>query len=189
MNGLLRRSASLVLTLFATDSRPHVAPAERTQAPPLSELEPNDSALRADWLGAVQLGSSLAVAGHVGMLGRDLRDGFAVTAAAPCTLRFALRPVLPGVDLDLAVFAPSLDAFAASFDSRGALETGEIEIGEAGTAVHFVVASAWGSSSYVLEIEALPCPAAQQPSRPARPARVPEVLEGYRSSASAAAEP
>ena len=182
MKSLVARSASVALTVCVADApRSEVAPDARAKPPPiLKELEDNDSAARAAWFGMLRPGSSLSVAGHVGFGGPDPRDGFVFSTAAPCTIRFALRPVLPSAELDLCVYDPSLDAFVACFDSRGAVAPGEIDFATAGTDFHIVVGSAWGSASYVLEIEATPRLAA--PAEPARaaPRRAVGNLDAYR---------
>lgn len=152
---------------------------------PLGESEPNDSAFEAPWYGTLLPGSRLAITGHVTSNGPDLYDGFAFTAGSPCTVRFVLRPSLPGTDLDLCVYDPQLDAFVACFDSPSGTEVGEIALAGA-IDFHLVVSSAWADSSYLLEIETfpyLPAPEGSSEAQSGEDKGTLERVDGYRKRA------
>jgi len=182
MSSFLQRSSRALAALalsacHGTTVTPAPPPA------PLDEAEPNDSAFQASWFGHLSPGSALAIAGHVTFDGDDPYDGFAFTTAAPMTLRFVLTPALAGTDLDLCVYDPDLDEFVACFDSPDGTEIGEIGFPAAGIDFHLVVSSAWASSSYLLEIEAipyLPSPANADPSAGAADKGTLARVAGYR---------
>jgi hypothetical protein len=145
------------------------------------ETEPNDSASQASWCGVLVPGTRRIIAGHIQSEGPDIRDGFAFTAGSPCSLRVRLLPSLPGTDLDLCVYEPTLDAFTLCFDGTEATEVGEIALAKAGTEVQLVICSAWASSSYSLEIEALPLTREPPPPQSARGKHTLDRLSDYRS--------
>jgi hypothetical protein len=150
----------------------------------IREVEPDGTAACAVDGGLLAPGSRVRILGHVEARAPDALDGFRFAASAPCTLRFRLTPSLPGADLDLHVYDPALDAFTACFDSRSAPETGEIALAVRGEEVHLVVSSAWGSSSYALEIEVVPL-AARSTGAPAASVRAPARLSSYLRGSSA----
>lgn len=180
MKPYLGRSARvlLALTLAACD-RTVVVP--KSPPPALDESEPNNTAAEAPWFGTLYPGSSLAIAGHVTSDGSDRFDGFAFTTGAPCTIRFVLRPSLPDADLDLCVYDPWLDEFVACFDSPNGTEAGEFGLAYSEEEFHLVVSSAWGSSSYLLEIEAIPFIPAPEGSAVAQKKATLERVDSYRS--------
>jgi hypothetical protein len=96
-------------------------------------------------------------------------------------LRVRLLPSLPDTDLDLCVYEPALDAFTMCFDGAEASEVGEIALAKAGTEIQLVICSAWASSSYSLEIEALPLTAGPPPPPRARGKHTLDGLSDYRS--------
>jgi len=122
----------------------------------IQEVEPDDSSSLANWCGLLAPGSRRIVEGHVASRGPDLRDGFTFTAAEACTLRFRLVPSLPGADLDLLVCDPAADEFTGCFDEADPVEAGEIALAEPGEVVQLMICSAWASTGYSLEIEAVP---------------------------------
>ena len=184
MSSILHRSVRVLAALALSACHGATVPPSPPPPAPLDESEPNDSASQAPWFGTLFPGSTLAIAGHVTSNGSDLFDGFAFTTGAPCTLRFVLRPSLAGTDLDLCVYDPQVDAFVACFDSPDSTEVGEIGFPDSGIDFHLVVSSAWASSSYLLEIEAipfLPSPADSNPGSIASGKRTLDRVAGYRS--------
>ena len=159
MTALLRRALGLVLaaTLPATP-RQAVAPlppavVAETEAAPEGSLARVPRGLRP--------GDALRIAGRVSSRGVDSRDEFAFRTETPCVIRVVLHPTLPGSDLRLTVRDPLRDdvlarTVLARTDGPRTRRKAELELGAAGRELRVVVESAWGASTYLLEVEAGP---------------------------------
>jgi len=104
------------------------------------------AATRPEQSGVLVPGSRRIAEGHVSSGAPDAQT-FAFTTGTACTLRLRVVPSLPGTDLEVCLVNRPLGAFA------------ELNFPKAGAEVELSVRSSWGSSDYVLEIEALPCAA------------------------------
>jgi hypothetical protein len=96
-------------------------------------------------------GARAVFVGHVDCGSPSDRDGFTFVAAESCRVRFRLTPTLPGTDLELDVRER---AGAPGEERACGIET--TETAHAGERLDLCVRSAWGSSSYRLEIEVGP---------------------------------
>jgi len=129
--------------------------------------------------GELAPGMRATVRGHVSATLPDAFDGYAFVSRAACSLRYRLRPTLPGVDLDLCVVDDESGRVLAVADGEGDEETGSFRLDGARTALAFVVSSAWGSSAYALEIEAVEPESAATPLQPCATKSTLAKLEGY----------
>lgn len=147
----------LVLGLLASacHRRSSIQPAPTIASGVVGEVEPNDSAFNANYLGELYQGGSVRVFGRMSAL--DEYDGFAFIAGEPMTVRFALTADDPFADLDVCVYDPYLDEFVLCFEAPGDFESGSFDVLDAGTEFHVVVAPFSGVSNYELEIVAGCC--------------------------------
>jgi hypothetical protein len=134
----------------------------------VGEVEPNDSAFNANYLGHLYGGDGVRVLGRISAA--DLYDGFAFVAGEPLSVRFVLRADDPGADLDVCVYDPYIDDFVLCFEDPLDPEVGSFDVLDAGAEFHIVVTPFAGVSDYELEIVATCCalaPALQAgPSQP-----------------------
>jgi len=121
----------------------------------VGEVEPNDSAFDANYLGHLYAGSSVRVLGRISAA--DLYDGFAFVAGEPLSVRFVLSATNPTADLDVCVYDPSIDDFVLCFEDPLDPEVGSFDVLDAGTEFHLVVTPFEGVSDYELEIVATCC--------------------------------
>lgn len=121
----------------------------------LQEVEVNDHAWSANWVGDLHVGERLVIDGHITECCPDPFDGFALHATGPMTLRLTLHALDPLADLDLALHLPLTGELLAAFETPAHPEIGSIDL-LAPCELHAVVRAFRGSSSYRLEIEALP---------------------------------
>jgi hypothetical protein len=156
---LLPVSPELALLLLALAALTSAAAACRhTTAEPFARMEITerpDAGGDATWCGALRPGVRAIVRGHVEASGPDAFDRFAFVATSACTLRFRVRPSLPGADLDLCAFDAASGRVRAVADREDEEESGTLGIERAGVPIDLVVTSAWGSSAYTLDVEAV----------------------------------
>jgi hypothetical protein len=150
------------------------------------ELEPNDTAFTANYLGAIRAGEAFLVRGSIEDSGLDPFDGFALTALGPLDVELRLWIDEPFADLDLCVFDPATGAIEACFETAANPETGWLAFAAAAD-FHLVVASYSGDSSYTLEVLAHPVGAA--PAATAAPEAPAPLRERERPFAAYAAAP
>ena len=122
---------------------------------PLMEIEPNDDALDADYIGEIWAGDYLAIQGHITECCPDPFDGFAFYATEPVEVIVTLTELDQDTDLDFALYDPYLDEIIAAWETDAHPETGSFYYDGVGE-FHLVVASYFGDSSYVLELDVLP---------------------------------
>ena len=122
---------------------------------PLVELEPNDDAAHADYLGEFLAGDVISVEGHVSECCDDPFDGFAFYALEPVRVAVTLHGYNPGADLDFALYLPEIDAVVDSWETSNNPEYGEFSFTGAGE-FQIVVDSWIGDSGYLLDVEFLP---------------------------------
>ncbi len=146
--------AALLTLPFTGAGCRHAAPAPVASIS-IAEHLSNDRRGDAEWCGSLRPGTRTAIHGHVSAAGADTFDGYAFASTSACTVRYRLRPTLPGTDLDLCAVDLATGSVRQVADGEDAEETGTIRIDRAGIALELVVSSAWGSSSYALEIEAM----------------------------------
>ena len=79
--------------------------------PVVDEVEPNDGACCAQFVGVLAPDDRLEIDGFVTATGPDQFDGFAFAADQPCEVRIALIADDPLADLDVCVFDPQLGDF------------------------------------------------------------------------------
>ncbi|HEV8114511.1 MAG TPA: hypothetical protein VGR31_17205 [Planctomycetota bacterium] len=103
------------------------------------------AATRPERSGVLVPGARRIAEGHVSSGTTDAQDTFAFTTGTACTVRVRLVPSLPGTDLELRLGDRPLGASA------------ELTFPTTGAEVELSVRSSWGSSDYVLQVEALPC--------------------------------
>ena len=145
----------------------------------ISEHFENDRRGDAEWCGALRPGRLSTIRGHVSAAGSDTFDGFAFASTSACTVRYRLRPTLPGADLDLCAVDVASGRVRAVADGEEDEERGTIRIEREGVALELVVSSAWGSSGYVLEIETVDLEPARAPAAPCARKDTIEKLEAY----------
>jgi hypothetical protein len=172
------------------DSHHHHAP-----PPPVFsfvELEPNDAAPTANYLGAIYPGETFLVRGFIEDSGLDPFDGFALTALEPLEVELLLWIDEPFADLDLCFYDPASGSIEACFETAADPETGWLAFGGPAD-FQLVVASYSGDSSYTLEVIAHPlgyAPASGATPATAAPARERErPLEAYAGAAAALPKP
>ncbi len=145
----------------------------------LYEVEVNDTAPQANWIGVLYPGDALSIRGHVTHLGPDLFDGFAFVTGAPMQIDATLWADLFGVDLDLCVWDPVFGAYVTCFETADDPEGGSFTVLEAGKEIHLVVRSFHGSSAYWLDVVGLSvvygAGAAPEPLAP----RAPDAWDAY----------
>lgn len=121
--------------------------------PVFFELEPNDAALDANFLGSVKPGDHFFVEGVVHDPVFDPFDGFAFVSKKPCDVEFYLKAHDPGADLDLWLYDPLVDDFVALFETPVDPEAGFFQVLDPGAEIHMVV-TPFGHSlgAYTLEV-------------------------------------
>ena len=129
------------------------------------EVEPNNLAFDANYLGTLAIGETLIVRGFIEDTPFDPFDGFAVTALEPMDVEFYLTSDDPFTDLDLCYYNPYSGQYEACWETSFNPEAGLLAM-NGGEEFHLVVASYFGASSYTLEIRGIPigyAPAASAP--------------------------
>jgi hypothetical protein len=129
-------------------------------APPsqaLMEVEPNDNALYADYIGELVPGDFVQIQGNILECCSDPYDGFAFYAPGPVELVMTLVEANPGADLDFCIYDPSIESMVACWETDQHPEVGVFDFAGPGE-LHIVIASYVGDSDYLLQIEALPLP-------------------------------
>ena len=121
------------------------------------EIEPNDNALDADYIGEVFPGDRVEIEGHITECCPDAYDGFAFYAGGPVELVVTLFEDAAGADLDFCIYDPGIDAVVACWETDAHPETGVFNFA-GGAEFHVVVRSYLGDSSYLLrmDVNALP---------------------------------
>ncbi len=154
-----RRAPALALALALSllpACHPHPAgPTPAGSTTYLHEVEVNDDAWSANWVGELRVGERIVIDGAITECCPDPFDGFALFAAEPLTLRLVLRETASGADLDLAVHLPATGDLVAAFETDRHPEVGVVDV-LAPVELHAVVRSFHGDSGYRLELEALP---------------------------------
>jgi hypothetical protein len=119
------------------------------------EVEPNDIAPLANYLGGIAVGETFFVRGFIGDSGFDPFDGFAWTTAEPMEIELHLWIDDPYADLDVCYFNPYSGLIEACFATSSNPESGWLAL-YGGTDFHLVVSSYFGDSSYTLELVGRP---------------------------------
>ena len=158
------------------------------------EVEPNNLAFDANYLGTLAIGETLIVRGFIEDTPFDPFDGFAVTALEPMDVEFYLTSDDPFTDLDLCYYNPYSAQTEACWETSFNPEAGLLAM-NGGEDFHLVVASYLGASSYTLEIIGIPIgyspAAAPGPERGADPEALErrERVRPFASYGGAQAEP
>ena len=122
---------------------------------PLYEVEPNDDAVHADYLGEFRAGDFIAVEGNITECCNDPFDGFAFYALEPVLVQVTLQSFNPHADLDFALYLPEIDALVDSWETSNNPEFGVFSF--AGAGEFQIVVDSWiGAADYLLEVEFLP---------------------------------
>jgi len=155
---------------------------------PLVEIEPNDHASTADYLGEYHPGDYVAVEGHITECCVDPYDGFAIYAPYASSVYITLHEDSPGADLDFCIYDPVIDEMIACWESDSHPEGGIFDYAGGGE-FHIVVDSWIGDTTYLLEIDMQPLapaasfdpgsPPAAQRALPAPSALAHERLADY----------
>ncbi len=122
---------------------------------PIYEIEPNDHASTADFIGEIRAGDLLTIAGHVTECCPDPYDGFAFFAAEPVDITITLTELDLAADLDFCIYDPVLDEIIACWETDSHPEVGVFAIEGPGD-FHIVIASYTGDSYYELELDVRP---------------------------------
>ncbi len=125
--------------------------------PPLYEIEPNDNALFADYIGEILPGDFIEIEGHITEYYPDPFDGFAFYALGPVRLVITLNEANPGADLDFSIYDPMVDRVIAAWETGSSPEVGVFDWVGPGE-FHIVVASYYGDSDYLLQVDVQPLP-------------------------------
>jgi hypothetical protein len=123
----------------------------------LQEIEPNDNALYADYIGELRPGDYVEIQGHVLECCSDPYDGFAFYAPEPVELIFTLVEANPSADLDFCIYDPTVESMVACWETDLHPEVGVFDFAGPGE-LHVVIGSYVGDSHYLLQIEARPLP-------------------------------
>jgi hypothetical protein len=147
--------AALPVVLVVTSCHHHSSNSGNNNNGPVTlyEIEPNGNSVNPDFIGTVVPGDSLNIEGRITNDGSDDFDGFGFVALQPLVVEFRLYADNPAADLDLRVYDPEFDDFPASFTSVFDPEEGAFSILTAGQEFHMVVDSAFGTSTYFLEVD------------------------------------
>ncbi len=122
---------------------------------PLFEVEPNNDAAHADYLGEIRAGDFVAVEGHISEFGNDEYDGFAFYALEPVSVHITLHEFYSGSDLDFAIYIPEIDQVVDAWETTNHPEFGVFNF--AGAGEFHIVVDAWaGDSTYLLEVDVRP---------------------------------
>jgi hypothetical protein len=146
-------SALVVLAIAGAGCRHSAVSHPRAVPVAISERGGNERRGEAETCGELAPGMGGTVRGHVSAAGPDAFDGYAFVSRSACSVRYRLRPTLPGVDLDLCVVDAESGRVLAVADGEADEETGALRLDGARTSLDFVVSSAWGASAYTLELE------------------------------------
>jgi|GEM_PF-6776136 len=123
------------------------------------EDEPNDSSYAPQPIGPVHPPEQLVIQGDAGYHGyfhRDDSDAFALQAAAPARIHFALRCYGDG-DLDLCLYDPYYDEVVEHWDSYGE-EEGSFDVPGFHQDFQLIVVAYSGEAEYDLELRVDPLP-------------------------------
>jgi hypothetical protein len=156
-HGCVPPALALGLCAAACGDTHHHAPPAPPPPPVYSfvELEPNDVAPLANYLGGIAVGETFFVRGFIGDSGFDPFDGFAFTTAEPMEIELHLWIDDPYADLDVCYFNPYSGLVEACFATSFNPESGWLAL-HGGTDFHLVVSSYFGDSSYTLELVGRP---------------------------------
>jgi hypothetical protein len=122
---------------------------------PAHEVEPNDDAFNANYLGAIAPGEFIQIQGHITECCHDEYDGFAFYALGPVSVRITLHESNPFADLDFAVYIPEINDFVAAWETDNHPEFGIFDFVGPGE-FHIVINSWIGDSSYLLDVDVQP---------------------------------
>ena len=86
--------------------------------PTYHEIESNDDAWNANFVGYADSFTHILIRGHVQAFGFDRFDGFAFITEEPMTVQFKLRAHDAFADLDLCVYDPSTASWTCSTSHR-----------------------------------------------------------------------
>lgn len=123
----------------------------------LQEIEPNDNALNADYIGQLVPGDFVEIQGSILECCSDPYDGFAFYAPGPVELVMTLIEANPAADLDFCIYDPTIEQMVACWETDLHPEVGVFDFAGPGE-LHVVIASYVGDSDYLLQIEARPLP-------------------------------
>lgn len=146
---------ALALGAAACHETHHHAPPPPPPVYSFVELEPNNIAPSANYLGSIAIGETFFVRGFIDDSGFDPFDGFAFTAAQPLEVELHLWIDDPYADLDVCYFNPYSGLIEACFATASNPEAGWLAL-QGGTDFHLVVSSYFGDSSYTLELVGRP---------------------------------
>ncbi len=156
---------------------------------PYLEVEINDDAWNANWVGEIRAGDFLPIEGFITECCPDAYDGFSFFTYEAVRLRMTLFESQPGADLDFAIYIPEIDAVVAAYETDNHPEFGVFDFVGPGE-FHIVVRSFSGDSNYRLEVDVRPLPFAltNDPGTPdASPS--PFSLEAFADYAKSWSEP
>jgi len=156
---------------------------------PYLEVEINDDAWNANWVGEIRAGDFIPIEGFITECCPDPYDGFSFFTYEAVRLRMTLFESQPGADLDFAIYIPEIDGVVAAFETDNHPEFGVFDFVGPGE-FHIVVRSFSGDSNYRLEVDVRPLPFALStgPDTPdASPS--PFSLEAFSGYAKASSEP
>lgn len=121
---------------------------------PLQEIEPNDNAAQADYIGELRVGDLVEIEGHITECCPDPFDGFAFFVEEPVELRLSLVEFNLAADLDFCIYDPTVGSVVACWETDSHPEVGLFAFSGPGE-LHAVIASYLNDSHYRLTIEVL----------------------------------
>lgn len=124
---------------------------------PYFEVEINDDAWNANWVGEIRVGDFIPIEGFITECCPDPYDGFAFYTYEAVRMRITLFELQPGSDLDFAIYIPEVDAVVAAYETDNHPEVGVFDFVGPGE-FHVVVRSFTGDSNYRLEVDVRPLP-------------------------------
>ena len=122
-----------------------------------NEVEPNDEAGQANYIGYLEPGETFVIDGSVAGVdgfGPDGIDGFEFTSPGGTHVSFYLDGVDPASDLDICLYDPYFGDYVACWDSPSSDESGEFWIDGWGTDYQLVVIAANAATAYTLTVDA-----------------------------------
>lgn len=128
-----------------------------TTPPPLYEIEPNDVAAYADYIGEIIPGDYIEIEGHITECCPDPYDGFAFYAPGPVEVILTLNEANLAADLDFCIYDPTIDQMIACWETDLHPEVGIFDYAGGGE-FHVVIRSYIGDSNYLLEVDVRPLP-------------------------------
>jgi hypothetical protein len=123
----------------------------------MEEIEPNNAAGQADYVGFLEPGETFVISGSVAGfngIGPDAVDGFELSSPGGTHVSFYLDSVDPFSDVDVCLYDPWFGDYVACWESPFADEAGEFSVEGFGSDYQLVVIAADAATAYTLTIQA-----------------------------------